>query len=400
VFGSVYGWERPNWFAPQGYGLSDADLVKPDVLLNENHPPVGPDEKPREKWSFRRSNYFQFVGDECRNVHENVGLMDMSAFAKCEVSGPGAETWLNSILTNAAPKAIGRVTLSYLLTERGGVRTEFTLTRIGPERFYLISAGALETHDFDVLEKLLPADNSVRIDKVTTQRGVLVLAGPRSRQVLAKVADIDVSNEAFPWLTAQRLSIKAAGVIAMRVNFVGELGYELHHPIEMQNAIFDALMAAGASFGLKPFGIRAMDSLRLEKSYKLIGRELSIEYAALESGLERFVDFDKGPFLGRDALITWKGKGFENKLVTLEVQGVTDADARGSEPVMKNGAMIGRTTSGGYGWRTGRSLALAMVKPEFSEIGGEVDVRILGEMRTAIVIPDSPYDPKNAALRG
>ena len=179
VFGSVYGWERPNWFAPHGYGLSEADLAKPDVLLNENHPPVGPGEKPREKWSFRRSNYFEFVGDECRNVHDNVGLMDMSAFAKCEVSGPGAESWLNSILTNRAPKTTGRVTLSYLLTARGGVRAEFTLTRIGPERFYLISAGALETHDFDTLEKLLPADNSVRLDKVTTQRGVLVLAGPR-----------------------------------------------------------------------------------------------------------------------------------------------------------------------------------------------------------------------------
>jgi dimethylglycine dehydrogenase len=399
VFGSVYGWERPNWFAPQGYALSETDLAKPDVLLNENHPAVSPSEKPREKWSFRRSNYFQFVGDECRNVRDNVGLMDMSAFAKCEVSGSGAEGWLNSILTNRAPRRTGRVTLTYLLTKRGGVRAEFTLTRIGPERFYLVSAAALETHDFDALEKLLPADNSVRIDKVTTQRGVLVLAGPRSREVLAKVSDIDVSNAAFPWLTARRLSIKAAALIAMRVNFVGELGYELHHPIETQNAIFDALMAAGAPFGIKPFGIRAMDSLRLEKSYKLIGRELSIEYSALESGLERFVDFDKGPFLGRDALVAWRDKGFENKLVTLEVQGVTDADARGSEPVMKNGVMIGRTTSGGYGWRTGKSLALAMVGPEFSHIGGDVDVRILGETRRAIVIPDSPYDPKNKALR-
>jgi dimethylglycine dehydrogenase len=239
----------------------------------------------------------------------------------------------------------------------------------------------------------------VRIDKVTTQRGVLVLAGPRSREVLAKVADIDVSNEGFPWLTARRLSIGAAGLAAMRVNFVGELGYELHHPIETQNAIFDALIAAGAPFGIKPFGIRAMDSLRLEKSYKLVGRELSIEYAALESGLERFVDFDKGPFLGRDPLLAWTKKGFENRLVTLEVQGVTDADARGSEPVMKNGAMIGRTTSGGYGWRTGKSLALAMVRPEFSQAGGELEVRILGEMRRAIVILESPYDPKNARLR-
>jgi dimethylglycine dehydrogenase len=399
VFGSVYGWERPNWFAPQGYALEEADLAKPDVLLNENHPAVAEGEKPREKWSFRRSNYFEFVGAECRNVHENVGLQDMSAFAKFEVSGPGAEGWLNSILTNRVPKAPGRVTLTYLLTERGGVRAEFTLTRIGRERFYLVSAGGLETHDFDTLEKLLPADKSVRLDKVTTQRGVLVLAGPRSREVLAKVADIDVSNEAFPWLTARHVSVGAAGLMAMRVNFVGELGYELHHPIETQNYIFDAMMAAGSEYGIRPFGVRAMDSLRLEKSYKLVGRELSIEYAALESGLDRFVDFDKGPFLGRDALITWTGKGFENRLVTLEVQGLTDADARGSEPVTRDGAPIGRTTSGGYGWRTGKSLALAMVKPEFSHIGGEVDVRILGETRRAVVIADSPHDPKNAALR-
>src|SRR6516225_7066123 len=218
VFGSVYGWERPNWFAPKVYGLSEADLAKPDVLLNENHPAFAPGERPREKWSFRRSNYFSFIGDECRNVHDNVGLLDMSAFAKCEVSGPGAEGWLNSILTNRIPKAIGRVTLTYLLTKRGGVRAEFTLTRIGPERFYLVSAGALETHDFDTLEKLPPGDNSVRIDRVTTQRGVLVLAGPRSREVLAKVADMDVSNKAFPWLTARRLSVGAAGLLALRLN--------------------------------------------------------------------------------------------------------------------------------------------------------------------------------------
>src|SRR5208337_1961815 len=184
--------------------------------------------RPREKWSFQRSNDFTFVGEECRNVHENVGLMDMSAFAKFEVSGSGAEAWLDSILTNRLPKAPGRVTLTYLLTSRGGVRGEFTLTRLGSDRFYLVSAGALEAHDHDTLEKLLPADGSVRLDKVTTQRGVLVLAGPRSRDVLAKVADIDVSDKALPWLSGRHCSVGAAGLLAMRVNFVGELGYELH----------------------------------------------------------------------------------------------------------------------------------------------------------------------------
>src|SRR5579863_8134330 len=239
VFGSVYGWERPNFFAPLDYALTEADLNQPDVLLNENHP-AGP--RPREKWSFRRSNDFDFIGAECRNLHENVGLQDMSAFAKFEVSGPGAAQWLDSIPTNKIPTAVNRVTLTYLLTKRGGVRAEFTLTRIGPQRFYMVSAGALEAHDYDCLQKLLPTDGSVRLDKVTTQRGVLVLAGPRSRDALAKVADIDVSNKAFPWLTARRLSVGAAGTRAMRVNFVGELGYEIHHPIEMQNYIFDRLM--------------------------------------------------------------------------------------------------------------------------------------------------------------
>jgi dimethylglycine dehydrogenase len=399
VFGSVYGWERPNFFAPPGYGLSDEELAKSDVLLNENHPEAKPGERPREKWSFRRSNDFAFIGAECRNVHENVGLQDMSAFAKFEVSGPGAESWLNSILTNAIPKAPGRVTLTYLLTARGGVRAEFTLTRLSADRFYLVSAGALETHDYDSIEKLLPADGSVKLAKVTTQYGVLVLAGPRARDVLAKVADTNVSNAAFPWLTARRLSIGAAGVLALRVNFVGELGYEFHHPIEMQNYIFDRLMAAGAEYGMKPFGIRAMDSLRLEKSYKLVGRELSIEYAAFESALERFVNLKKD-FLGKPALLDWRDRGFANKLVTLEVFGITDADARGSEPVTRDGRAIGRTTSGGYGWRTGKSLALAMVKPEFSTLGTEVEIAVLGEARRAVVIADSPFDADNEALRG
>jgi dimethylglycine dehydrogenase len=396
VFGSVYGWERPNFFAPPDYFLTEAELAKPDVLLNENHPEG---DRPREKWSFRRSNDFAIIGAECRNVHENVGLQDMSAFAKFEVSGPGAERWLDKILTNKIPKAPGRVTLTYLLTERGGVRAEFTLTRLPGDRFYLVSAGALETHDYDSIRKLLPEDGSVRLDKVTTQYGVLVLAGPRAREVLEKVADIDVSNAAFPWLTARHLSVGAAGCLTLRVNFVGELGYEFHHPIEMQNYIFDHLMAAGAEFGIKPFGIRAMDSLRLEKSYKLVGRELSIEYAAFESALERFVDLKKD-FLGKEALLAWRDRGLANTLVTMEVFGVEDADPRGSEPVFHDGVAVGRTTSGGYGWRTGKSLALAMVKPSLAAVGTDFEISVLGEKKRAVVIGESVFDAGNVALRG
>lgn len=399
VFGSVYGWERPNFFAPRGYSLSEDELDKPDTLLSENHPAVSPGERPREKWSFRRSNYFRFVGDEVRNVADNVGLQDMSAFAKAFVTGPGAEAWLDLIFANRVPKKVGRIGLCHLLTTRGGVRSEFTVYRTREDGFYLVSAGAWERHDHDELQKLLPADGSVRFYPVTTAWGVLVIAGPRSRELLQRVTDTDLSSAAFPWLSGKPVSIGPAEAHALRVNFVGELGWELHHPIEMQNAIFDLLWEEGQDLGLKPFGIRAMMAMALEKSYRLIGRELSIEYAALESGLDRFVHLNKGEFLGREALTRWRERGFNYRFVTMEIHGVTDADARGSEPILLDGEMVGRCTSGGFGWRTGKSLALGMVRPDLGEVGQELTLTILGDDYRATVIPESPYDPENARLK-
>jgi dimethylglycine dehydrogenase len=399
VFGSVFGWERPNWFAPPGYHLTDADLDKPDVLLNRNHPVIGDDAPVREKWSFRRTNYFEHVGAECRHVHENVGLQDMSAFAKCEISGPGAERWLDGLLTNALPKKVGRVSLSYLLTVKGGVRSELTVYKMEPQRYYLVSAGAYERHDHDYLKKSMPNDGSVSFERLTTSMGVLVLAGPRSRDTLRKLTDTDVSNDAFPWLTGKKMSIGAAQIDALRVNFIGELGWEIHHPIEMQNYVFDKLMEAGAEFGIKPFGIRAMTSMALEKSYKLIPRELSVEYSAYESGLDRFISLKKEGFFGRDNLLAGRAGGLANALVTMEVHDVTDADVRGSEPVYHDATLVGRTTSGGFGWRVGKSLALAMVPPALASTGTEFEIVILGTTHAATVIGDSPFDPENVALR-
>jgi len=399
VFGSVYGWERPNWFAPEGYEVPAGELDVDDTLTNHNHPPADHTGKVRERWSFRRSNYFPFVGEECKAVNERVGLLDMSAFAKCIVAGPGAEAWLDSILANRIPKKIGRLTLCHLLSQYGGVRSEFTVYRAGPQSFYLVSAGAFERHDHDVLQKLMPADGSVRFQPVTTQYGVLVLAGPHARDVLQKLTDTDLSNAAFPWLSGKRISVGHAMADAMRVNFVGELGWELHHPIEMQNTIFDLIMDAGQEFDIRPFGIRAMDSMRLEKSYRLIPRELSIEYSALESGLDRFVHPNKGDFIGRDGLVEWQQRGFKNRFVTMEVHGIKDADARGNEAIWRGDDLVGRATSGGYGWRLGKSLALAMVKPELGEIGTELEILILGNRYKATVIEESPYDPENARLR-
>ena len=398
VFGSVYGWERPGWFAPKGYTLSKAELATPDLLASHNHAPPTDDGRVVEKWSFRRSNYFKFVGEECRNVMNNVGLQDMSAFAKMEVSGPGAREWLDSILANRIPKKMGRVALCHLLTTKGGVLSEFTVYEWAPGRFYLVSAGAYERHDHDVLRKLAPADGTVRLNAITNRLGVLVLAGPNSRKVLQKLTDADLSSEAFPWLSGKEISVGATTAHALRVNFVGELGWEFHHPIEQQVALFDQLMAAGEEFGIRPYGIKAMSSLSLEKSYRLVPRELSIEYSAYESGLDRFVHPNKGQFRGRDAAVAatrnWS-------FITMEVHGITDADsdARGSEPLYAGAALIGRATNGGFGWRVNKSLALGMVKPDFSALGAELNIKILGKLFKATVIAESPYDADNTALR-
>ena len=402
VFGSVYGWERPGWFAPKDYSLSEAELNKPDVLLNHNHAPATDDGRIVEKWSFRRSNYFKFVGEECRNVMENVGLQDMSPFAKMEVSGPGARAWLESILANKIPKKMGRIALCHLLTPRGGVRAEFTVYEWSPGKFYLVSAGAFERHDHDTLWRLLPKDGSVRLKPITTQLGVMVLAGPKSRQLLQKLTDTDLSNEAFPWLSGKPISVGHCSAHALRVNFVGELGWEFHHPIEQQNALFDLLMDAGQEFGIRPYGIKAMGAMSIEKSYRLIPREMSIEYSAYESGLDRFVHPNKGDFIGRDALVQGREKGLNWNFVTLEVHGVTDADSdvRGSEAIYdKKGNLVGRATNGGFGFRVNKSLALAMVRPDHSAIGRELEVKILGKHFAATIIAESPYDPDNNALR-
>jgi dimethylglycine dehydrogenase len=398
VFGVANQWERANWFAPEGYEVPADVLNKPDTLTNHNHAPATEDGRIVEKWSFRRSNYFDFVGEEVKNVTTNAGLLDMTAFAKMEVTGPGAREWLESIFANSIPKTQGRIALCHLLTSLGGVRSEFTVYEWAPGRFYLVSAGAFELHDHDTIRKLLPDDGSVSLRSLTNQMGVLVLAGPRSRDILQKVTNVDLSNDAFKWLSGKKIDVGLCQAHALRVNFVGELGWELHHDMEQQAQIFDTLMQAGEEFGLKPFGIRAMDAMRLEKSYRLIPREMSIEYSAYESGLDRFVKMNK-QFLGRDALAQWEERGRSWEFVTLEVHGVTDADARGSEVVLKDGEMIGRATSGGYGWRVGKSLALAMVQPEHAGLGTEMDIVILGENRKATVIEESPFDAANERLR-
>jgi dimethylglycine dehydrogenase len=374
VFGQKFGWERANWFAPKGVEQID-------------------------DWSFRRSKWFEHVGNECKNVQENVGLLDMTAFAKCRISGPGAERLLDNLVANKLPKKNGRVNLCHALNKNGGVLSEYTIAKESNDSYYIVSAGAFQRLDHDWIQQWMPKDRSVKFENLTNSIGVLVLAGPKARDLMSKVSSADFSNENFPWLSSQKIDVGLAPTIAMRMNFVGELGWELHHSIEYQNHIFDRLMEVGKEFKLKPFGIRAMDSLRIEKTYKLIGTEMSIEYSPFESSLDRFVHLNKGNFIGRDALVQWQQKGFQNKLVTLEVKEVKDADTLGNNPIYKGDKVIGRATGGNYGFRVQKSLAIGMVQPDYAAVGSKLTMDILGTTYDVEVIQDSPYDPDNNFIR-
>jgi dimethylglycine dehydrogenase len=330
-------------------------------------------------------------------VRERAGLLELSSFAKYEVGGPGAEAWLDRLCANRLPR-LGRIALSQLLTERGTIECDVTLTRLEPERFLVLSAAVAELHDLDWLRRHAPGEGSVTIENVTARSGVLILAGPRARDVLGRVTDADLSNAAFPWLAARRIQVGPVPVLALRINYVGELGWELHHPLEYQVALYEALRAAGEDLGLADFGLRAMDSLRLEKGYRAWGADLNTEVTPLEAGLERFVAFDKGDFVGRDALLAQRRAGLRKRLATLEVDAL-DADCWGSEAVWDGDRVVGITTSGGYGYCLGRSLAVAYLDAPLAAPGTPLTVEILGERRPVRVLAEPPFDPQDRRPR-
>jgi dimethylglycine dehydrogenase len=376
VFGQRYGWERANWFAPMGV-------------------------EPRDKWSFRRTNYFPHVGHEALRIREQVGVIDLTPFTKHEVTGPGAEAWLDTLVANKVPSKVGRMSLCHALNPRGGIRSEFTITKVGAEHFYVVSAGAAERYDSDYLQKKLPLDGSVTLKNITMSRGTFVVAGPKSREVLAKLSDVPLDNAAFPWLTGQVCEVGlATDVYLLRVNFVGALGWELHFPIEYAHHLFDAIFAAGAEFGIGMAGMRAMESLRIEKSYRMWGSDLTPDYTPLEAGLDRFVRMNKPSFIGKGALEAQLAKGVPNRFVTFEVHGVSDADPLGNEPLFdEKGTMVGRATAGYYGHALKKSLGLGYIRPEYAAPGTKIQIEILGERKQASVLIDSPYDPENKDLR-
>ncbi|HEY5656805.1 MAG TPA: FAD-dependent oxidoreductase [Myxococcota bacterium] len=373
VFGARFGWERPLWFARNG----DA----------------------RDEYSFRRGNWHAAVGEECRAVRERVGVLDQTSFAKYEVSGPDAEKFLDRLCANALPRKIGRIALTQMCTPRGGIECDLTITRLAEDRFYVVSAAATECHDLAWIERQLPDDGSVRLDNTTNAMAVLTLAGPKARDVLQALTDTDCGNKAFPFFSCRELRVGMAPVRALRISYVGELGYELHHPVEYQRHIYDLLMEAGRSYEIVDFGYRALDSMRLEKAYRLWGVDMSADYTPLEAGMDRFVAFDKGDFIGREALVAQRERGVERALACLVVE-ATDADPHGYEPIRAGGKIVGYVAAGGYGHTLEKTIALAYLPNAYLEPGTELEVQILGEQRAARVVEQPLFDPKNQRLLG
>ena len=377
-FGVVNGFERPNYFAPAGFD---------DVAAR----------------SFRRGGWWQYAVDEARAIRQGVGMIDASAFTKHRVKGPGATAFLDWFTCNKLPN-VGRINLTYALTGAGTTRTEYTIVREGADDYYLVSSGALTDYDGDFLRKAA-ADKAgefgyIEVQNVTTQYGVFAIAGPKSRDVLKKIiVDADpetaLSNKRFPWLASRQIELGMCPVHAIRVAYTGELGWELHHPIEMQNYLFDLIMQAGAEHGLKLVGARAQNWLRQEKSYRAFGTELGRDATPLEADLPRFVNMDKD-YHGKAAMLDI---GIRSKCVTLLLDGPTDADPWGREALYHGDTRVGRLTSGGYSVAFGKSIGMGYVAPELAVVGTKLKVRMFRELWDAVVVEDSPYDPKNASIR-
>ena len=380
-FGCVNGWERPNYFGPADAG-ADFD---------------------HDARSFRRGAWWPHAKAEADAIREGVGMIDASAFTKHLVKGPGAAAFLDWFTCNRLPK-VGRVSLTYALTPHGTTRTEYTVIRLAEDSFYLVSSGAWTAYDADYLRKAAEDRRGdfgwIEIQDVTSQWGVFALAGPRTREVLDRlIVDAEpetaLSNRRFPWLSARDIELKMCPVRALRVAYTGELGWELHHPAEMQTYLFDRLMEAGEASGLTLVGARAQNWLRQEKSYRAFGNELGRDATPQEAGLDRFIDLSKD-FLGKDAMVE---TGIRSKCVTVLVDGPADADPWGREALYAGNARVGRLTSGGWSVAFGRSIGMGYVRPEHAEVGTKLKVRMQAKLWDAEVMPDSPYDPTNVRLR-
>ena len=371
VFGASYGLEHPLWFAPQG-------------------------QEPHEQPSFRRSNAFGPVGEECRAVRTGVGIVETSGFAKYEVTGPDAEPWLNRTLAGRIPAA-GRLALTPMLNPKGGIIGDFTVAKLADEKFMLFGSGQAESYHMRWFESHAP-DSGTTIRALGTDLVGLSVAGPKSRNLLAGLAGAELSAEAFPFLSFAATDIGMIPALVGRITYTGDLGYEIWVAPDYQRALYDLLLSAGAEHGMRPFGARALQSLRLEKSFGAFTREYRPDYLPGEAGLGRFVDWRKNDFVGRDAALREREAGPARRLVTFVVD-ADGADVIGDEPVWHDGKVVGWTTSGGFAHFAGESVALGYIPAALAE-AEEFEIEILGELRRARRIAEPLFDPRGERMRG
>ena len=372
--GAYNGWERANWFAAAGDDTS---------------------EEATQTWS-RNGPWEPRIRAECEAVRDAAGILDLPGFSRYALEGDGAADWLTTQITGNVPR-VGRIGLGYFADANGRIVTEMSIVRLAEDSILLITAAPAQWHDFEWLKRNLPADGSLTLQDRTRDVSCQILSGPKSRDILAGLSDADLSK---PWLTWQETTIAGRTVLLFRVSYAGELGWEVHTAVRDTAAVFDAVMAAGQPLGLKPFGMYALNSLRLEKGYRTWKGDLSTDYTVLEAGLDRFVRFDKPQdFTGKAALLAANESGVAKRFVTLTVD-AGEYDAPYMSTLWHDDAVVGEVTSGGWGYRVDRSIALGMLRADLAEPGTTVEVEIFGDRHPATVEPDAPlWDPENARLR-
>ena len=372
VFGSRFGWERPNWFAPAGAPAIDEPSFE------------------------GRPNWFGAVGAECRAARERAVLIDQSSFSKFEIAGPGAFAALQRLAANDLDKPAGALVYTQLCNERGGIEADLTFARLDENRFYMVTGSAFGVRDMGWIKSHLPTDGSVTVQDVTSARATINLAGPLSRQILEQVADGDVANQAFPYMTARHLHIGFAPVLALRVTYLGELGWELHLPAEYAAHVYELLWAAGRDLGLANAGYRAIDSLRLEKRYLYWGADITPDYTPFEAGLGFAVSFKKtSDFIGRAALEKAKAAGPAYKLITLLVD--ADVQLYGGEAIRRNGKVLGVTSAAGWGHTIGKAIAFGYVPAD--EAGhGDYEIEAFTRRHAARRIDGAAVDPQRKKI--
>jgi sarcosine dehydrogenase len=371
VYGSKAGWERPNWFAPAGMEREDRPF-------------------------FRRPNWFEPVAVEHRAVRERVALIDQSSFSKFELNGTGALAAIDRLAAARMDKPIGSTVYTQLCNERGGIECDLTITRLASDRFYIVTGSGFAVHDSHWIGQHLPSDGSARLTDVTSSRAVINLCGPKARQVLERVAEQDVSNAGFPFATAREITLGAAPVLAIRIGYVGELGWELHVPTEFGAHVYECLWAAGADLGIADVGYRAIDTLRMEKGYLYWSSDITPDYNPYEAGLGARVALTKGPFIGREALQRIKQEGPRRNLATFTLE--QPLSVFGGEAILHEGRVVSVTSSANFGHTIGKPIVYGYLPIELAE-ARHFTVEAFGEQAPAVRRDGPLYDPANARLK-